>query len=410
MSDCYYVRPIGAGSTYSLLDSNADIRPNPNLQFKVVIVGDSGCGKTSLFTSFIRGYFPTDYEPTIFENHRAFVQNQGNEILTVDLWDTAGQEDYERLRRLSYQDANLVILAYSLASKESLLNIPEVWAPEIINFCPNVPILLVGLKSDLPDHKVDPFDALKVAENIGAVAHMQCSAKEMYNVGPLFDTCFNIIYNMKMRKTRRRSNGSLSPTKRASKRFSGHFRTHSKQNSITLSLSSITENRRKKKLEREEEREKMDTVLQENQPDLPPPVDENIPPVRNSYDNAYSDAGNRLSYSQASNNDYNDQGDYNGQNAYNGNYNNQNAYNSQNAYNGQNNARNSYNAQNNQVKAQVSYNNTSAVNNHTTSTTSRKQAANSYNRNDNYQIAQPNFGYDNNYTEQEEKSKCCVIM
>ena len=393
MSDCYYVRPIGVGSTYKLLDSNTDIRPNPNLQFKVVIVGDSGCGKTSLFTSFIRGYFPTDYEPTIFENHRAFLQNQANEILTVDLWDTAGQEDYERLRRLSYQDANLVILAYSLASKESLLNIPEVWAPEIINFCPNVPILLVGLKSDVPNRNVDLFDALRVAENIGAVAHMQCSAKEMYNVGPLFATCFNIVYNTKTQKTRRKSNGSLSPAKRASKRFSGHFRTHSKQNSITLSLSSITENRRKKKMEREEEREKRNAAFQEEQPNLPPPVDENIPPIRNYYNSNYAEADNRASYSQANEkatNYTNGQGNYaTGQLNFN---NNPGTY--------------------THPTAQHSYNNPafSTVNEHNTSTTSRKTPANGYNRDNTYMIAQPDFGYNNNYTEQEEKSRCCVIM
>ncbi|QPG75000.1 hypothetical protein FOA43_002340 [Brettanomyces nanus] len=196
--DCYFIQPIGSGNTYRLLDSNADVKPDANLQFKIVIVGDSGCGKTSLFTSYIRGYFPTDYEPTIFENHRAFVSKQNtSEVLTVDLWDTAGQEDYERLRRLSYQDANLIILAYSLSSRESLLNIPEVWAPEIINFCTNTPILLVGLKADIPVHQVDPYDALKVAKNIGAVAHMQCSAKQMFNVEPLFDVCFNIVYNGK---------------------------------------------------------------------------------------------------------------------------------------------------------------------------------------------------------------------
>ncbi|VEU23279.1 DEKNAAC104414 [Brettanomyces naardenensis] len=242
--DAYYSQPIAKGNTYKLLDNTADIHPTKNSPFKVVIVGDSGCGKTSLFTSYIRGYFPTDYEPTIFENHRAFVQSQTNEILTVDLWDTAGQEDYERIRRLSYQDANVVILAYSLDAKDSLLNIPEVWAPEIINFCPNTPIILAGLKSDVAEYKVDPYDAMKVAQNIGAVAHVPCSAKQMYNVEELFDACFNVVYNGK----------KVTPGS-PSKRTSGHFRSHSKQNSITKSLNSITEGiRRRKNVEREPER------------------------------------------------------------------------------------------------------------------------------------------------------------
>ncbi|GME88422.1 unnamed protein product [Ambrosiozyma monospora] len=229
--ETYFISPIGKGSKFQLLDDSTNVTPDPGLQFKIVIVGDSGCGKTSLFTSFIRGYFPTEYEPTIFENSRTFLKNKTTgEVITADLWDTAGQEDYERLRRLSYQDSNLIILAYSLNARESLLNIPEVWAPEILSYCENTPILLVGLKADIPEHNVDPFDAVKVANSINAVAHIQCSAKEMFNVSTVFDTCFSVVYNNYKKQQR--------ASKRFSKPTSGHFRTPSKPK-VTRSESQI---------------------------------------------------------------------------------------------------------------------------------------------------------------------------
>ncbi|ODV86363.1 hypothetical protein CANARDRAFT_27590 [[Candida] arabinofermentans NRRL YB-2248] len=210
----YYIERLGQGSQFQLIDDqdkSTTTPTNSNLQFKIVIVGDSGCGKTSLLSSYIRGSFPNEYEPTIFENHRAFLKDfKSNQILTIDLWDTAGQEDYERLRRLSYQDSNLIILTYNLNSSESLLNIPEAWAPEILTYCENTPIILIGLKADLPQHKVNPLDALKIAKNIGAIAHIQCSAKEMFNVDVIFNTCANIVFNSykKINKLNNHTNSS----------------------------------------------------------------------------------------------------------------------------------------------------------------------------------------------------------
>lgn len=190
----YFVSPIAKGSQFNVL--NTDDHAHPKLQFKVVIVGDSGCGKTSLFSSYIRGSFPSSYEPTIFENHRTFVKNnQNNEILSADLWDTAGQEEYERLRRLSYQDADVVIVAYALDAPESLMNIHEVWAPEVMTYAPTASIILVGLKSDKYPHQIDPLNAKNVAQSIGAVTHIECSSIQMHNVNELFNCVFNTAYN-----------------------------------------------------------------------------------------------------------------------------------------------------------------------------------------------------------------------
>ena len=76
------------------------------------------------------------------------------------LWDTAGQEDYDRLRPLSYPDTDVILMCFSVDSPDSLENIPEKWTPEVKHFCPNVPIILVGNKKDLRN---DP-NTMRVSE------------------------------------------------------------------------------------------------------------------------------------------------------------------------------------------------------------------------------------------------------
>ncbi|KAF2295047.1 hypothetical protein GH714_031239 [Hevea brasiliensis] len=93
-----------------------------------------------------------DYVPTVFDNFSANVVVDGSTI-NLGLWDTAGQEDYNRLRPLSYRGADVFILAFSLISKASYENISKKWIPELRHYAPTVPIVLVGTKLDLRDDK-----------------------------------------------------------------------------------------------------------------------------------------------------------------------------------------------------------------------------------------------------------------
>jgi hypothetical protein len=80
---------------------------------KIVLLGDGACGKTSLLNVFTRGYFPVVYEPTVFENyvHDIYVDNKSVEL---SLWDTAGQEEFDRLRSLSYDNTHAIMLCFSV--------------------------------------------------------------------------------------------------------------------------------------------------------------------------------------------------------------------------------------------------------------------------------------------------------
>lgn len=101
-----------------------------------------------------RSYFPTVYEPTVFENyvHDIFVDNVHIEL---SLWDTAGQEEFDRLRSLSYDDTHTIMLCFSVDSKDSLENVESKWVGEIAENCQGVKLVLVALKCDLRERGAD---------------------------------------------------------------------------------------------------------------------------------------------------------------------------------------------------------------------------------------------------------------
>ncbi|KAJ4536461.1 GTP-binding protein Rho1 [Exophiala dermatitidis] len=115
---------------------------------KLVIVGDGACGKTCLLIVFSKGTFPEVYVPTVFENYVADVEVDGKHV-ELALWDTAGQEDYDRLRPLSYPDSHVILICFAIDSPDSLDNVQEKWISEVLHFCQGLPIILVGCKCDL---------------------------------------------------------------------------------------------------------------------------------------------------------------------------------------------------------------------------------------------------------------------
>lgn len=110
------------------------------------------------------------------------------------LFDTAGQEDYDRLRPLSYANSNVFVVCFSIGSKTSYENVRDKWAPELKKHAPHTPIILVGTQADRRDNTnsnnsdnlVSESEAWKLAQSIKAAGYLECSAKSREGVKAVF--------------------------------------------------------------------------------------------------------------------------------------------------------------------------------------------------------------------------------
>lgn len=140
-----------------------------------------------------------------FDNYSASVMVDGKPI-SLGLWDTAGQEDYDRLRPLSYPQTDVFLICFSIVSPPSFDNVKAKWFPEIEHHAPNVPIILVGTKLDLRDDrnttdalrskKMEPVSyaqALAVAKEIKAHKYLECSALTQRNLKSVFDEAIRYV-------------------------------------------------------------------------------------------------------------------------------------------------------------------------------------------------------------------------
>jgi len=177
----------------------------PAFNKKVVVVGDGGCGKTCLLISYSQGYFPDKYVPTVFENYISNVKHKATgKTVELALWDTAGQEEYDRLRPLSYPKTDVLLVCFAVDGPHSLENVLDKWYPEVLHFCPTTPLILVGLKTDLRFNAgviemlkthgmapVSPEQGKQVAKRMSAT-YAECSSIKMEGVHEVFDLAMDI--------------------------------------------------------------------------------------------------------------------------------------------------------------------------------------------------------------------------
>ncbi|XP_063171422.1 rho-related GTP-binding protein RhoF [Candoia aspera] len=186
-------------------------------ELKAVVVGDGGCGKTSLLLVHAKGAFPEQYAPSVFEKYTTDVTVRKKEII-LHLYDTAGQEDYDRLRPLSYQNTHVALICYDVMNPVSFDNVLIKWVHEVNHFCRGIPILLVGCKTDLRKDK-EHLRRLRSAQQepitykqgedacrqINANVYLECSAKLRENVEPIFSEAASVALDAIKKAKRQKS-------------------------------------------------------------------------------------------------------------------------------------------------------------------------------------------------------------
>ena len=157
---------------------------------KITLIGNYGVGKTSIINQYIDQTFDEANAATIGANYSEKVITKNNKEYELNIWDTAGQEKFHSVGKHFYKDAYIVCLVYDITSQDSLVQLKEIWYPDIKKFGEKYTILaVVGNKSDLyeNDNLADENQAKEFAQSINAI-FMLTSAKTGDGIEKLFDT------------------------------------------------------------------------------------------------------------------------------------------------------------------------------------------------------------------------------
>ncbi|KAL8621282.1 hypothetical protein ACOMHN_008107 [Nucella lapillus] len=220
----------GGGATVGPVDRSCEgsvaSSDSTQVKSKIVVVGDCQCGKTTLIHRYVQSKFQEattlsirpkanevgdraeraryagvdsdgphgpwykgSYTPTGFDTYSGSYSVSDTYAIHMSIWDTSGDAGYDRVRPLSYSDANLVIICFSIDNPESMENVVSKWHPEVREHCPSQPIMLVGCKADVrseaknlppaaPRPALVSYDqGLKTAKHIGALVYSETSSK-----------------------------------------------------------------------------------------------------------------------------------------------------------------------------------------------------------------------------------------
>ena len=161
---------------------------------KVVLLGDSGVGKTCIISRYISGAFDHNSPSTNGASYasKIIVFENLNKAISLDIWDTAGQEKYKSLTKFFYKDASVAILVYDITQKESFENMKNYWYEQLQEFGSKKIILgVAGNKCDMYDkEEVNENDAKEFADKIGAFFEIT-SAKNNTGITELFMNAAN---------------------------------------------------------------------------------------------------------------------------------------------------------------------------------------------------------------------------
>jgi len=176
--------------------------------FKIVLIGDSGVGKSNLLTRFTRNEFNLESKTTIGVEFATKTMSAEGKVIKAQIWDTAGQERYRAITSAYYRGAVGALLMYDITKYQTFANV-EKWFEELKNNAePSIVVMLVGNKSDLkPLRAVSQEEATAFAEKHG-IAFIETSALDSSNVELAFHKVITEIYQNLSKRTAAGEGGS----------------------------------------------------------------------------------------------------------------------------------------------------------------------------------------------------------
>lgn len=178
--------------------------------FKLLIIGDSGVGKSSLLLRFADNTFSGSYITTIGVDFKIRTLQVEGEKVKLQIWDTAGQERFRTITSTYYRGTHGVIVVYDVTNGESFANVKR-WLHEIEQNCDVVNRILVGNKNDDPDRKVVlTEDAQRFADQMG-IRLFETSAKENINVEEMFNAITCMVLKTKREQKQRQQQSHDRP-------------------------------------------------------------------------------------------------------------------------------------------------------------------------------------------------------
>jgi len=162
--------------------------------FKLIIIGDSGVGKSSVLSQYVDQTFINSHISTIGVDFKITNVNIGDKIAKLQIWDTAGQERFRTITTNYYRGAHGIILVYDVTNRESFDNIVN-WVDNIERYSKNPRLILIGNKTDLPNKRVVSYEeALDYSNSLG-LSFLETSAKNNLNIEDIFTKLVHDIYD-----------------------------------------------------------------------------------------------------------------------------------------------------------------------------------------------------------------------
>lgn len=164
---------------------------------KILAVGSEGTGKTALLIAYSSNAFPLKHVPTIFDNYTAGTEYKGKNFL-VNIWDTAGLDEYARLRLLSYADTDVFLICYDVGNRTSFEAVQD-WYTEVKHYVPDAKVILVANKIDIRKNDTTAITTAEgrlMAFKINADHYVECSALQKQGIIDVFDSALRLTSNI----------------------------------------------------------------------------------------------------------------------------------------------------------------------------------------------------------------------